>query len=74
VVLLAPVDICPRCRSLACRGDVLLECRGALFDLVASIELAARERRVAFELELRRRDRVGRPTPNQWNQQNGAVA
>jgi hypothetical protein len=58
MILLPAVDICPRCRSLACKGDVLLECRG----------------RLAHELELRRRDRVGRPTPNQWNQQNGRVA
>jgi hypothetical protein len=74
MILLPAVDICPRCRSLACKGDVLLECRGRLLELVEAIELAARERRVAHELELRRRDRVGRPTPNQWNQQNGAVA
>jgi hypothetical protein len=40
--------------------------------LIADVVITDLE--AAHELELRRRDRVGRPTPNQWNQQRGAVA
>lgn len=53
------VKECDRCDDLMCRGD-WRTCRGALFQICASMELAAMSRDMDRDLELARlRDRHG---------------
>ena len=67
--LTKPDNGCQHCSKLICHDPFLCSVHARLIQDVVISDLEA-----ARELELRRRDRVGRPTPNQWNQQNGRVA
>jgi hypothetical protein len=59
---------CEHCSKLICADPFMCSVHARLIADVVITDLEA-----AFELELRRRDRVGRPTPNQWNQQRGVA-
>jgi hypothetical protein len=57
-----------------CRLVVLARLNSGCFDEARSDERHRPASGLTLSPEQWRRDRVGRPTPNQWNQQNGRVA